>query len=404
MIYWLISASFLCLGFLGHRGVYLAALLAVALPIGNAYSDYFYRYGLVAYDYYFFALFYFLFYASLKGREGFLKSNILILLLVLLLYAFISLADVAFDKYYLRDFRLIIFVLQVYLLLSVGAADVDFGERRVLLFFLVAALSSLFFAFAGYYGFVSFEDVFYEANSFRYFAVSSYVSVVFVLVSRFFSEEVRSSFLYYLVLIFSFAAIFVTGFRLLLFLVVAIFVLARMRTLGGVVACGLGLLVLAMFLIGSDGSQLVQRVSSVDGAVIVKDLTSRYSPFFDRVANLSNYELVFGAGFGSVFEIPWFAYRESKDVLNNFVDSTYLTLYAKVGIFCLAYLVMVTQSIVALANMDSSGVRASVITFLCGAYLVYCVPYQSAAVGLLFGLFFSRFLAETANPPVFSGE
>lgn len=404
MIYWLISASFLCLGFLGYRGVYFAALLAVALPIGNAYSEYFYRYGLFVYDYYFVALILCLLHASLKGQAGLLKSNVLILVMVLVLYALVSLVDVAFDKYYLRDFRLVIFVLQVYLLLSVAAADIDYGGQRVLVFFLVAALSSLFFALAGYYGFVSFEDVFYEKNSFRYFAVSSYVSVVFVLVSRFLSEETRSSLLYYLVLMLSFAAVFVTGFRLLIFLVVAIFAFTRMRTLGGVVATGVGLLALAFLLVGADGSQLVQRVGSVDGGVIAKDLTSRYSPFFDRVGAFSNYELVLGAGFGSVFEIPWFAYRETKDVLNNFVDSAYLTLYAKLGVLSVLYLVIVTRSLVSLTGMDCRGGRVSVIAFLCGAYLVYCVPYQSAAVGLLFGLFFLRFIVDESSTRLAGGS
>lgn len=398
MIYWLVSASFLCLGFLGYRGVYLAALLTVVLPIGNAYSDYFYRYGLLAYDYYFFALLSCFVYASLKGRASLLKSNVLILVAVLLLYALVSLFDVAFDKYYLRDFRLIIFVLQIYLLLSVGAAEIDFSGRRVLLLFMIAALSSLFFAFAGYYGLVSFEDTFYEENSFRYFAASSYVSVVFVLVSRFLSEEIKLSLLYHLVLILSFAAIFLTGFRLLIFVVVAIFAFSRIRTLGGMVATGIGLLVATTFLVGSEGGELVQRVSSVDGRVIAKDLTSRYSPFFDRVALFSNYELVFGAGFGSVFEIPWFEYRESKDVLNNFVDSAYLTIYAKLGVFSLFYLLTVSRSLVLLADMDCREARISVLAFLCGAYLVYCVPYQSAAVGLLFGLLFAKFLVERTSP------
>lgn len=99
-------------------------------------------------------------------------------------------------------------------------------------------------------------------------------------------------------------------------------------------------------------------------------------------------DVLLGGGFGQTFDIPWFHHRDSKDNINNFVDNTYLTLYAKFGVFAPLLLITYAFSYSRLLYPNGRGMVFLVAIGLCALWMVYSIPYQITSVGLALLLFF----------------
>ncbi len=390
MTYSIAASLFFCLGLLGTRGIVWALLALSCLPIGNAFGAIFYVNGLYAYDFYFISAYLILIRRGFDGELVFVKSPLLYVVLLVLLYALVSLYSGQVDKYYLRDFRLLIFLLYGYYFIAQAASGYRLSSQVALLLVLASALSCIGYAAASQLELFSFNDVFYERNAFRYFAVSSYICATYFALSAYVDDEQKELRLYPFVVALSFVALALTGFRLLTALALFLYVVTRLTTKRGVAVAVVAPTVLIYIVVGMGDQQLLERLLSVDLSVIQKDILSRYSPFFALIESYSDYEIFFGRGFGVVFDIPWFYYRENQDVLNNFVDSTYLTLFAKLGVFSFVYLAVLTgvlarQSV----GLDSPSIFWPIL-FLAGVYIVYCVPYQITGVGLIVGFYLLR--------------
>lgn len=391
MVYWIGALTFLFLGLMGQRGVLLALLAFACLPIGNAFAVFFYANGLYVYDFYFVAAFLVLLKRSLEGQLVFCHSFALSALVLVVLYAVLSLYAGYPDKYYLRDYRLVLYVLYLYFFITTAADQSFISTRSALLIVVAAGASSIAYGTLSSFGLIGFDDAFYEKNAFRYFAVSSYICASYFAFSAFVDERQKKSFLYPIAVVIAFFALVLTGFRVLTLISMIVFVGSRLASRRGFVFLLLSILVLVVGIpLVSESNELVVRLLSLDYKSVSRDIYIRYSPFFSLVSSYTDLELFFGRGFGTVFEIPWFYYRENLDPLNNSIDSTYLTLFSKLGVFSLLYIGFITAAFSKLVSPSDLYRHFWVWFFFLSIYLVYSVPYQITGVGLAIGIFLLR--------------
>lgn len=96
-------------------------------------------------------------------------------------------------------------------------------------------------------------------------------------------------------------------------------------------------------------------VNGFSGDVLLFQITNRFSPALSLIDKMSWYNYIFGLGAGTYFDIPWFAYR-GLETQNISVDSLYLTMYVKYGLFGLMLIALFTKVAVngLKANVKSS--------------------------------------------------
>lgn len=252
-------------------------------------------------------------------------------------------------------------------------------------------------------GVFHFDDEFYARNSFRYFAVSSYFCFGFFAFNSFLPAEERRGTLYFLALGASMLGIILTGFRVMTFVALMLFVIGSMKSRRGIVLT-ISLLFIGSPLVlftqasGDDGPSALSRLSEISPEIIFYQIQSRFLPFFLEFQKFKPIEVWLGGGFGQTFEIPWFAHREAKDNINNFVDSTYLTLYAKFGIFAPMLLMTYGFSYSRLLYPERKGMVFLVAIGLSMLWMVYSMPYQMTSIGLALLLFLIGSTNRTSAP------
>ena len=103
------------------------------------------------------------------------------------------------------------------------------------------------------------------------------------------------------------------------------------------------------------------------------------------------HQFIYGLGFGTYFEIPWFEYR-SLDTKLNTIDSTYLTLFVKYGMFCILLLILFFRLL--LFNIRQTKVRRSIVVFYFIIFITMSTLYQS---GTIFHFLFLNLLFLSLN-------
>ncbi|WP_236198429.1 DUF6369 family protein [Pseudomonas pseudonitroreducens] len=127
------------------------------------------------------------------------------------------------------------------------------------------------------------------------------------------------------------------------------------------------------------GANRVIESITLDGAL--SQLSTRYAPAFDVIASFTPTNYLLGAGFGTVFEIDWFGYR-SLDTTNNFVDSAYITFFAKYG---LAGIFMLSLIVLSFRSLAPTSLKAPISIYLLTLFIVYAISYQAASAGMIVG-------------------
>lgn len=384
MIYLMLSALFFLLGFRWKTYNYFFALAVLCCPLSNTYAEWVYKSGLFVYDYYFFSMCGSIVFS--RHALSWVKENLdftKIILCCMLIFSMIMGVLNNIDSgilYLLRDMRLVLFV--VWLALLVIAFDeLRVSKTKILFLFFISSVSSLTYFLLNYLGFVSVSDSFYTDNSERYSDAGTYAAIVFLIFMR--GSQYKSvRLMYYMTLIASCVCVLVSGSRMYLFALLAAFFITQLSNLSRnqIVA---SLLVLSIAIAALFFDFDYGRFENIDIATLSHHFSIRFSPFIDAFDGTSVVKYIFGSGLGATFYIPWFEYRESKDVYSNSIDSTYLTLYYKLGVFMLVYLyVFCRQLVLGFSSLH----RLVVLVLLVLLMLVVCVPMQINAIGLILSL------------------
>jgi hypothetical protein len=198
--------------------------------------------------------------------------------------------------------------------------------------------------------------------------------------------------LYFMSIGASLLGVILTGSRVMSFVALMLFIIGSIKSWRGMVLAVSLLFIGAppvLFLQagGNEGLSAVSRLREISPEIVFYHLQNRFLPFFLEFEKFRPLEVWLGGGFGQTFEIPWFAYRESKNYMNNYVDSTYLTLYSKFGIFAPLMLITYAFSYSRLMYPNGRGNPFLLVIGLSVLWIVYSVPYQMTSVGLALLLF-----------------
>ncbi len=386
-IYLILATTCLILPWTKHYGIIPLIGLLLALPVGNALSLYFYKWGLFFYDFYFFSLFIRL----VKERQR-LDKWMLGSMLLSMFYAVVALlGGTALDLYFMRDFRLVIYLMTLTVLIAMRYVAINISSVAVKRLALLSGVSCSLYAAMMVVGVFTFEDYYYVRNSYRYFAISSYFSFGFLVFSNFLPSDSRRGALYVVALVVSLLGVFLTGFRVMALVAVMLFVAGSIKSVRGSITLFVLLFLTAPVLLLTQGDSgngaAMARIADLSPEIISNNIHYRFLPFFREYEKFSYLDAIIGGGFGQTFEIPWFYYRDTKDYISNSIDSTYLTLYAKFGFIGLIYLVSYIYAYSRILGAGRDRIVWSVVVVLSFLWMVYALPYQMASVGLGLALF-----------------
>lgn len=392
-----LSAAFLLLGQLRTRGIVPAVLLLALLPFTNSQADYFYRFGLYAYDFYFLSLGV----ASVLSSFPALRRTpgvrfLMVFVGFIFIYVLFALVNsVPTDKYFLRDLRPVIWA---FCMMSVLHASHWFSSSldnpvKLIRISMLFPIGAMCWQAASWSGLITYSDFYYEQNSYRIFTLGTYFSSV-MLVGIVYIVSMQSLYAgieraarldFWMLGILCFAAIAVCGFRMPL---VAIFAACAVLVTRNVRAGLIGVVAAIV------ASYAVIKVAEIAGATRVTDALSidglrlqleiRFEPAKDVIGNMSVFQHVVGNGFATTFDVWWFETRE-LDTVTNFIDSSYLTFYAKYGAVGMMMLFIFFMGVSA---VFPGRLRLAMLVMLLVFGFAYSVPYQSMFPGIILGVIF----------------
>ncbi|WP_375740580.1 DUF6369 family protein [Pseudomonas boanensis] len=400
MIYIILSLSFFSLGLLREKGAAPFILAIACLPFANSLSGYFYKFGLYSYDFFFIgALLSFLSKQIISGSLNLkIQKWALLLFATLLAYAATAAAAGAkLDVYFLRDLRPAIFALEL-----VTAAIIIKNSEKILTaktaihIVILAGFTNLIWLALSIAGIISSDDEYYTTNNYKYFDSSTYISALFAIYflsqrkargRTQFNDPLRG--IEIVAFLTSLISVVFSGYRALI-LATAIAALASsvkdprklFLAIATLPACAIAFIYLSTLF----GADRVIEGLTIDG--IFAQLSTRYGPAFDVISAFTPTNYLFGAGFGTVFEIDWFGYR-SLDTTNNFVDSAYVTFFAKYGLMGILMLVAMVFSF---RSISPTSLRTPISAYLFVLFMVYAISYQPASAGIIVGCILLRTL------------
>lgn len=397
-IYYALSVVFFSLGFLGRKGLSVFLILISILPLSNSFAFLFYKYGFYVFEYYFLSSLFVKFVKSkLKIDTVFISIGVLIF--VLTLYFFISTIDAAsLNKYILRDFRILIYFLEIYIVYLLLMDSRGYPSRRFLLLIVaISGLSNILWLVAISGEYIAFPDLYYQQNTYRYYDLSTYISAVFIIFywrTGNYEDKVLTNF----AMLVSVASVLASNFRALIALVlVALLVNSVKRVKGVFMAILLGVMVVSVLVVMSQRLD-AKRLSDLSVEGFAGQLQVRFSPYFNETEKFEVSDYLVGRGHGAVFYIPWFEYRENLDVFNNSVDNTYLTLFYKYGLFSIYLVAMLIFLFYKIAPSSDLFGKSSGFIFLFGLMFFYSLPFQVSSIGIYVGLLVVRLLVEGKGP------
>lgn len=366
--------SFLCFG----------GLLAI-IPTGTAYAQYTQLGGIIFYDWFFFG---FLATTLVSGRRSVGKMDYkafagMMFLAFFSIYFIYGLVANGFTKYYLKDFRPVIYILSFWILLKISNSSKSeispsFAMILVVLFGAFNFLDSALL----YFGLVSNEDQFYEDNSYRYLDAGTYASALFLILvfvdKKIISGKYSKALLACAILV-SASCVLLSNSRFLLVALSLSLLFAVRKKIGLLLTMStlVGLFGAAFLMVSQEvGAQRVIDGLTYDG--ILFQLNTRFSPAIVSIQSMSFWEVIFGYGPGYFFEIPWFHYRDI-DIYNSNIDSTYLTLYVKYGFASLVVIYYFLNGVMYKGNSDANKVTS---IFLLIMFIVSALPYQPYTIGV----------------------
>jgi hypothetical protein len=182
--------------------------------------------------------------------------------------------------------------------------------------------------------------------------------------------------------------ILISNLRILIFAIVFIYFFFSKRNL--IKKILYALIPIVLFVIYSYAIS-ANRVVDSNSDIVTLQIISRFAPAVEKIIEMEPHQFIYGLGFGTYFEIPWFEYR-SLDTKLNTIDSTYLTLFVKYGMFCILLLILFFRLL--LFNIRQTKIRRSILVFYFIIFITMSTLYQS---GTIFHFLFLNLLFLSLN-------
>ena len=356
----------------------LFLIIGMIIPTSNQFMGFTSYSGVYFYDYFFFTLtiYYFI---RLLVKNNIYKPNyinfITIGLFFIVYFLLYILNSGTLDKYLFRDFR-------PFLTLFYGFICIDLARNSNVR--LINILNALIFAFVFklvfflflLYGF-SFSDLYYQDNLFRYFDASTFIAALFIIVVIFQRQSfvgVVNNYKLNLVLSLSILVILISNLRILLAALVFIYLIMNKGFFKKIIPV---FLFLFLFIFYSYFMHIDRVTSAFDFQEILIQFGTRFYPALEKISLMSSFQFIYGLGFGSYFEIPWFEYRGLDSKLNT-IDSTYLTFFVKYGLFSVIIIYLFFR--VMLNHINDFLLKRAILLFYLILFFTLSILYQSGAV------------------------
>ena len=396
LIYFSLSFISIFLGlfyfFYPKKSLTIFFAIGLIIPTSNQFMNFISFNGVYFFDYFFLTLLlYYLITLSIK--KNIFKENIFNIALFLfffILYTLLAVSNsVDIDKYLLRDLRPVLLLGYAFILNSIlNKPQISFKSlTNVLLYVFVFKI--LFFILLLYT--FSFDDQYYQNNIFRYFDAVTFIASLF-LISRIFLKELMlneiSKIKLNLIISLALIIILISNLRILIFAIVFIYFFFSKRNL--IKKILYALIPIVLFVIYSYAIS-ANRVVDSNSDIVTLQIISRFAPAVEKIIEMEPHQFIYGLGFGTYFEIPWFEYR-SLDTKLNTIDSTYLTLFVKYGMFCILLLILFFRLL--LFNIRQTKIRRSILVFYFIIFITMSTLYQS---GTIFHFLFLNLLFLSLN-------
>ncbi|ROR07729.1 DUF6369 family protein [Erwinia sp. JUb26] len=372
--------------FSAKKSLIFFVLLIAIVPTGNSYADFISKQGVYFFDFYLFGV---LFVYVLKSmRIGGLKPAVpYVVIFGLFIYILYIIASLIFgnhlNKFLLKDLRPLIMITTALVLMSVMRESFFSNKRMILQILTIMFLFSLVHLLPPKLGLSVYKDEYYEDNAYRYLDGSTYVAALY-MIYYLLSGTIREQQPKWARICF-FAAIvcvFVGNSRFMILAILFGVIISNAKDLKKIFFYSFASLIVVGLFLGVSSYVGASRVTSgLSLDVLLFQISNRFSPAITLINNMTGFNYLFGYGAGTYFDIPWFAYR-GLDSENVSVDSLYLTMYVKYGVFGLFFIYVFTKSVV--NNLDKK-TKIAFAVFCTIMYFVSAVPYHPYSLGLIVG-------------------
>ena len=354
-------------------------VFGLMVPTSNQFMSYTSFNGIYFYDFFFMIFSFYYFFVLFKRKIIFKKNiyNVIIGLLIIVFYITLAFVNsVTIDKYLLRDIRPFLTLFYAFIFTSLLKKEV-LGTRNLIYVLNGVFLFKIFFFLFMFLGFV-FNDIYYQENIYRYFDATTFIACLFIIYYMFNRNKIlrySSKFSLNLLILLSIIIILISNLRILFFsLLLIYFISSNINFFKKIVAS----LIFLSLIVGSSYFMKSDRVlESNTKEIITFQLASRFGPALLKIAEMKPHNYITGLGLGTYFEIPWFEYR-GLDLKLNTVDSTYLTLFVKYGLF--SFLILTLFFRLLLFNYFGEKLKKSYILFYLIVFFTMSTLYQSGTV------------------------
>ena len=349
------------------------------MPTSNQFMSFTSFNGVYFYDYFFMFISVYYFFVLFESKIILKKNiyNIIIGLSILVFYIGLAFTNsVTLDKYLLRDIRPFITLFYAFILTSLINKEILNIKNLIYVLIGVFMFKIVFFLLM-FLGF-AFNDVYYQQNIYRYFDATTFISCLFIIFHFFNRDKIlqySSKFSLNLLILLSIIIVLISNLRILFFALLLIyFIASNINFFKKIVA---SIIFLTLFIASSYLMQSDRVLTSNSKEIVAVQLASRFGPALVKINEMSTYNYITGLGLGTYFEIPWFEYRGLDTKLNT-IDSTYLTLFVKYGLFSLLIIILFFRLL--LFNSSTARLKKSYVLFYLIVFLTMSSLYQSGTV------------------------
>ena len=325
-----------------------------------------------------------------------LTKKTIIALLIYSIYLLFSLIDSQVSlKFILKDLRPLILITESFIIYKLIILRIDRGYKKknilqIISIFTYASVIKLCVINYGH----DIKDAYYLENKYRYLDAATYLSAIYIIF--FFSTKNKLTQLNlkhysYLALSGSLFCLFIANSRFIILAILVSLILSNLHKLKALICVSfLSVTLFVSFIQYSLFFKSQRVIDALSFGGIIKQLNSRFAPFYREVASFQWYNFIFGKGIGEPFYIPWFAYREGLQTLNANIDSSYFSYYMKFGLFSILLFYPLLSFFMQgkLKSLDKS-----VIYFLATIFFVSATHYQIYAIGIFLGTTLTTFLS-----------
>ena len=379
--------------------------------------------GVYFYDYYFFTLlFYYFKNINLeKINLIFQKNKKLIFAFTLFVFYQIIIIftnNIEFNKYLLKDFRPIILITSIFLLVDLVKKEYISINNLLSILFLGFSIKLLFFSAV----FLTnpLEDPYYQKYLYKYRDGVTYIAALFLTIYTFQKDLFINNFsrktLYFLI-VYSFLIVIISNLRIYLPALIIPYLFYNNSANNILKKALIISLYVGAFLSYSyympkyqyelyGKQKIVERIKELEDrklsqsrinkekAILDKgyvptryhtlfrkiknQLEKRFGPSFYYLDNLSLEEIALGNGIATTFTIPSFNYRKLDPKLNK-IDSLYLTHFIKYGLVGLIIFLLIFHKLFNVMIKDNK-IRYAIMTFYIIVSLMSAITYQPGTI------------------------